>query len=256
MTGMAIVVAAFAVGQNGGWQPLDSNDTSTKMSFQSEGETYGDDIRIPDLEGEIPNRRVYSEQEQAAGQRKIVPRTLQITPTQPTVVAAGGERRVRDDAEQPRRTNDLLNRTAAATKTELELPPPPQDQATAAPAGYTDEAPSRRVWTSTAEPPVTAAGGPPKSIELEEDPTASNKNASNEPRSRPWGLLAFCLLGLFFSIGGNMYLGWIAWDTHARYQDIVDDLHETETQLEKLKDRGLRDTGRADFMRSQETAVA
>ena len=71
-----------------------------------------------------------------------------------------------------------------------------------------------------------------------------------------WGWLALCLLALFFSIGANIYLGWIAWDTHARYQDLVDDLHEAESQLEKLKDRGYSDVGRADFLREKEVAAA
>ncbi len=38
---------------------------------------------------------------------------------------------------------------------------------------------------------------------------------------KPWGLLTFALLCLFASLGGNVYLGWIAWDTHGRYRTLA-----------------------------------
>ena len=39
--------------------------------------------------------------------------------------------------------------------------------------------------------------------------------------SRPWLPLSFALLGLFASIGSNVYLGWIAWGVHARYRNLA-----------------------------------
>jgi hypothetical protein len=35
------------------------------------------------------------------------------------------------------------------------------------------------------------------------------------------------LLTLFGSVGLNLYLGWIAWDTYNRYQDLVADIRYT-----------------------------
>ena len=35
------------------------------------------------------------------------------------------------------------------------------------------------------------------------------------------------LLALFASVGLNLYLGWIAWDTYNRYQDLVADMRYT-----------------------------
>jgi hypothetical protein len=35
------------------------------------------------------------------------------------------------------------------------------------------------------------------------------------------------LLALFGSVGLNLYLGWIAWDTYNRYQDLVSDMRFT-----------------------------
>ena len=47
-------------------------------------------------------------------------------------------------------------------------------------------------------------------------------------------------MGLFASLAGNLFFCWVAWDTHARYQDLVDDMHESENRLDKPR-RPLRD---------------
>ncbi len=52
------------------------------------------------------------------------------------------------------------------------------------------------------EPPTTAASPP--------SPPA--KTAEPEKVEKPWLPLTLTLLGLFASLGGNLYLGWIAWD--------------------------------------------
>jgi hypothetical protein len=46
------------------------------------------------------------------------------------------------------------------------------------------------------------------------------------------------LLALFGSIGLNMYLGWIAWDTYSRYQDLVTDLRYTGSRRGSDADSG------------------
>jgi hypothetical protein len=50
------------------------------------------------------------------------------------------------------------------------------------------------------------------------DETASGQ--PDEPR-RPWGALLATLMGLFASLGGNAYLGWITWETRRRYRQAV-----------------------------------
>lgn len=50
----------------------------------------------------------------------------------------------------------------------------------------------------------------PKAIP-ETKSAAVNLPAANEPE-KPWLPLTLALLGLFASLGGNLYLGWIAWD--------------------------------------------
>jgi len=34
-------------------------------------------------------------------------------------------------------------------------------------------------------------------------------------------VLTVSLLGLFVSIGGNFFLGWVAWDNRGRYLNLV-----------------------------------
>jgi hypothetical protein len=46
-------------------------------------------------------------------------------------------------------------------------------------------------------------------------PAIATKSASAEP-SKPWLPLTFTLFGLFASIGANIYLGWIAWESRRR----------------------------------------
>jgi hypothetical protein len=40
------------------------------------------------------------------------------------------------------------------------------------------------------------------------------------------------VVGLFGSLGFNLYLGWIAWDLYSRHQDAVDDVQDLEMKLE------------------------
>jgi hypothetical protein len=61
--------------------------------------------------------------------------------------------------------------------------------------------------------------------------TPANPSTSRSS-SRPWGPLLLSVLGLFGSLGFNLYLGWIAWDLYARYQEAVEDVQELEAKLE------------------------
>jgi hypothetical protein len=57
--------------------------------------------------------------------------------------------------------------------------------------------------------------------------------------------LLLSILGLFGSLGFNLYLGWIAWDLYSRYQDAVVDVQELEAKLEaKQQDYPAATVGR------------
>ncbi len=52
-------------------------------------------------------------------------------------------------------------------------------------------------------------------------------NAADQLRETNQGGGALLLLAFFASVGLNFYLGWIAWDTYNRYQDMVSDLRHS-----------------------------
>lgn len=72
---------------------------------------------------------------------------------------------------------------------------------------------------------------------------------------KPWWPLMLTLLGLFASGGFNVYLGWIAWDLYTRHLDMLEDVRELESRLEKQQaalDAGSMTSGRS----SRATAMA
>lgn len=54
---------------------------------------------------------------------------------------------------------------------------------------------------------------------------------------RTGGSYFMTLLTLFASVGLNLYLGWIAWDTYNRYQDLVADMRSTGSRRERRRER-------------------
>ena len=52
------------------------------------------------------------------------------------------------------------------------------------------------------------------------------------PRLPFWPTVA-----LFASLAANLFFGWIAWDTHARYQDFVAEMSESESRTERQSRR-------------------
>ena len=45
---------------------------------------------------------------------------------------------------------------------------------------------------------------------------------------KPWWPLTLAMLALFASMGGNLYMGWIAVDVYRRYLEMADDGDEEE----------------------------
>lgn len=50
-------------------------------------------------------------------------------------------------------------------------------------------------------------------------------------------------MALLMSLGANVYFCWIAWNAHSRYQDLVEDMAESDSRTERQK-RRLRDEDR------------
>jgi hypothetical protein len=79
------------------------------------------------------------------------------------------------------------------------------------------------VWNAAsrnASPPATTSSRlPPRS----ESTTAWNGDAGVQSTKNPFGLF-FAVCGLCLSIGGNVYLGWIAWGYYLKYRESFDSL--------------------------------
>ena len=61
---------------------------------------------------------------------------------------------------------------------------------------------------------------PSSASPADKPPTQTTVVATPEQPPKPWVPLTFALLGLFASLGGNLYLGWIAWDTRKRCRTV------------------------------------
>ena len=63
---------------------------------------------------------------------------------------------------------------------------------------------------------------------------------TSDTQYSPRGSNFMTLLALFASIGLNIYLGWIAWDTYNRYQDLVADMRRTPGRRRERPERRER----------------
>lgn len=87
--------------------------------------------------------------------------------------------------------------------------------------------------TSPAVPTSLPEGGSPATIRQDQHDTSASGHADREtgdgrstnprkPEERPWGTLVAAMIGLFASVGGNLYLGWTNWSTRLRYRQLLD----------------------------------
>lgn len=69
-------------------------------------------------------------------------------------------------------------------------------------------------------------------------------NATAEANETTAGKLpVWPTMALFASLAANLFFGWIAWDTHSKYQDFVEESHESDL-LRERQSRRLRDEPR------------
>ena len=80
-------------------------------------------------------------------------------------------------------------------------------------------------------------GTPPASENDASYELTGNRGLRTELSPSAGGSYFMTLLALFASVGLNLYLGWIAWDTYNRYQDLVADMRHSSR-----RDRGDRRT--------------
>jgi hypothetical protein len=69
----------------------------------------------------------------------------------------------------------------------------------------------------------------------ERDQAGVNKKGEKEnpapPETKPWLPLTVAMLALFASLGGNVFLGWVAWDSYNRSRPVVDKIERRKPSL-------------------------
>jgi hypothetical protein len=95
------------------------------------------------------------------------------------------------------------------------------------PFGQTTSDPTKRTEENEA-PRLKATGADWRFGEtqpkVERPATRESPKETKEPSketSKPWVPFTVVVLALFGSLGGNVYMGWITWETRARYHALV-----------------------------------
>lgn len=93
------------------------------------------------------------------------------------------------------------------------------------PRAWPESPPPQRLPDVSAQKPINAEHAVFQVPEDEVGPPASQQGEQGEPGGaeapKPWTPLVVTLLGLFASVGANVFLGWMALDFRARYQGLV-----------------------------------
>jgi hypothetical protein len=90
------------------------------------------------------------------------------------------------------------------------------------------------VHIEEAEPGPSAEVPEPESDDKDED----DQKTAAEP-AKPWLPLTLAMAGMFGSLGGMLYCGWIAWDYRIRYRSLLERVIERGSDYEsRLKEPG------------------
>lgn len=128
-------------------------------------------------------------------------------------------------SDVPRQVKDIraFRITVGTQRLERELPPA-GDAGVPGPLLLPPEHTSRPIAerrTTFVQPePVKAREAAPRpEVKPAAEPPPAAADSDEPPRS--WTLLTLVLLAFFASLGGNIYLGWIAWDAYHRYRALL-----------------------------------
>jgi len=73
--------------------------------------------------------------------------------------------------------------------------------------------------------PHTETSSLNKPVINKDDPAAQEPQPIEKESQKTWGLLILALIGLFVSVGANLYQGWIGLGLRGKYHDMVDQLY-------------------------------
>lgn len=84
--------------------------------------------------------------------------------------------------------------------------------------------------------PLDASAATGGTSDARREPADERPTSQRRPEERPWGTLLAAMLGLFASVGGNLYLGWTNWSTRLRYRQLLERVrHHTEEQHRQVE---------------------
>lgn len=146
---------------------------------------------------------------------------IQIPPHSVESLKAGGT--IASDV--PRQVKDIraFRIQVGTQRLERELPPAVEAGVPGPlllPPEHTSRPIAERRATFVQPEPVKTREAPPRpEAKPAAEPPPAAVDAAEPPRS--WTLMTLVLLALFASLGGNIYLGWIAWDAYQRYRTLL-----------------------------------
>jgi hypothetical protein len=123
--------------------------------------------------------------------------------------------------------NTLPDPLIEATKT------PPADEAKRSAASPVETAPitfdpsssaaSTTAAESSQQPPGSETPSLPPDVKTNMKPAIGNSgtDGQGDAPAKPWLPLTCTLFGLFASLGGNVFLGWIVWDLRTRFRALL-----------------------------------
>lgn len=238
MTTIACVIAAAVVAVDTGWQPVEGGGYEYIIQIEPslvdvlvQGEAVTSEVpaalqsvrryRVVVGSGKLPRIDPPAAKSPAAEPAASQPLPLGPPPTEPVAEPAPLE---------PAPTNPAADQPPASAAPAAEGPtasaPPPnsselkEDSAPTPPAEFAEpiaaEPPPIR-FPDAAQPEQLAAHETAQPAAEE----GSGPGAAAGPPARPWGALLLVAVGLFASLSGNVYLGWITWGTRKRYRALV-----------------------------------
>jgi hypothetical protein len=75
-----------------------------------------------------------------------------------------------------------------------------------------------------------------------DDKTAKSQHPATKEAARPWLPFTVAVVALFGSLGGNLYLGWITWETRKRYRALLRRRKKAEhDRREESRERDIPD---------------
>ncbi len=207
MNSVCLAVAVAACGVDTGWQPLPEG--GYEYIIQIEPDLVETLVQGESLTSEIPSSV------RSVRRYRIVVGTSELPRIDPP------EEPEDKVAADPIPGFDSESTNSATLDDPAPAPPPQlqeQDRRASAAPPPLPELPGAEKLAGHEAPAGEANTPPPDAA----DSKITSASDSAGP-GRPWGWLLLTLLGLFASLSGNAYLGWITWDTRKRYRALLHD---------------------------------